>query len=171
MDPKFAGKPLPVTQYHSGDRKHLDRMSETPSRPPHHRRTQSETFLPFADEDILLDDVVADFNFASIDLPTLSGDPPAPTSTENSSEREPAGRKSVGYAAGDGGSRHWHSNSMVGSAATSFEGDSVLILVDNSKKALAPDKLAELSLIDPKRAKRFMLFVNLSDFCYIVNPR
>ncbi|MFS8013193.1 hypothetical protein Hanom_Chr14g01329931 [Helianthus anomalus] len=30
MDPKFAGKPLPVTQYHSGDRKHLDRMSETP---------------------------------------------------------------------------------------------------------------------------------------------
>ncbi|MFS8013194.1 hypothetical protein Hanom_Chr14g01329941 [Helianthus anomalus] len=60
---------------------------------------------------------------------------------------------------------------MDGSAATSFEGDSVLILVDNSKKALAPDKLAELSLIDPKRAKRFMLFVNLSDFCYIVNPR
>ncbi|MFS7952908.1 putative transcription factor bZIP family [Helianthus anomalus] len=177
MDPKFARKPLPVTQYHSGDRKHLDRMSETPTRPPHHRRTQSETFLPFADEDILLDDVVADFNFASIDLPTLSGDPPAPTSTENSSEREPAGRKPVGYgnhlrslsmdsdffdelgfgsAAGDGGSRHRHSNSMDGSAATSFEGDSVLMLVDNSKKALAPDKLAELSLIDPKRAKRIL---------------
>ncbi|KAI3753508.1 hypothetical protein L2E82_25562 [Cichorium intybus] len=34
--------------------------------------------------------------------------------------------------------------------------DSVSMMLDNSKKALAPDKLAELSLIDPKRAKRIL---------------
>jgi hypothetical protein len=31
-------------------------------------------------------------------------------------------------------------------------------MIDGVKKAMAPDRLAELSLIDPKRAKRFGLF-------------
>jgi hypothetical protein len=31
-------------------------------------------------------------------------------------------------------------------------------MIDGVKKAMAPDRLAELSLIDPKRAKRFDLF-------------
>ncbi|MFS7944823.1 putative transcription factor bZIP family [Helianthus anomalus] len=30
------------------------------------------------------------------------------------------------------------------------------MMVDNSKKALAPYKLAELALVDPKRAKRIL---------------
>ncbi|KAI3733099.1 hypothetical protein L1987_64317 [Smallanthus sonchifolius] len=185
-DPKFAGKPIPASQYHTGGRKDIDQMPVTPTRGAHHRRTQSETFFPFPDEDILLDDVVADFNFATIDLPSLSSDAPVPTSTEDSSKPEaessdvnvskPTARKPAAYgihlrslsvdsdffdelglsSGGDGAYRHRHSNSMDGSAATSFEGDSVLMLLDNSKKALAPDKLAELSLIDPKRAKRIL---------------
>ncbi|KAL0323258.1 UNVERIFIED_CONTAM: Transcription factor VIP1 [Sesamum angustifolium] len=49
------------------------------------------------------------------------------------------------------GPRHKHSNSMDGySSATSSEVDS------NQKKAMAADRLAELALIDPKRAKRIL---------------
>ncbi|KAI3460484.1 hypothetical protein Pfo_017147 [Paulownia fortunei] len=49
------------------------------------------------------------------------------------------------------GPRHRHSNSMDGySSATSSEVDS------NAKKAMAADRLAELALIDPKRAKRIL---------------
>ncbi|XP_058088881.1 transcription factor VIP1-like [Magnolia sinica] len=47
---------------------------------------------------------------------------------------------------------HRHSNSMDGSSS-SFEADS---LSDYTKKAMAADKLAELALIDPKRAKRIL---------------
>lgn len=49
--------------------------------------------------------------------------------------------------------RHRHSNSMDGSITSSFEDDSVL---DGVKKAMAPERLAELALIDPKRAKRIL---------------
>ncbi|KAI3685681.1 hypothetical protein L6452_34937 [Arctium lappa] len=180
MDPKFAGNPIPASPYYGGGgRTDIDQMPETPNRGSHHRRAQSETFFRFQDEDILLDDVVADFNFANIDLPSFSCDAPVPTTTEDSSSDVNAGqRKPVGYSnhlrslsvgsdffdgfglekVADGGVayRHRHSNSMDGSAATSFEGDSALMMLDNSKKALAPDKLAELSLIDPKRAKRIL---------------
>ncbi|KAF5749298.1 hypothetical protein HS088_TW04G01264 [Tripterygium wilfordii] len=48
------------------------------------------------------------------------------------------------------GYHHRHSYSMDGS----FDVDSVL--GDETKKAMAADKLAELSLIDPKRAKRVL---------------
>ncbi|KAJ4967503.1 hypothetical protein NE237_019352 [Protea cynaroides] len=46
---------------------------------------------------------------------------------------------------------HRHSSSMDGSSS-SFE----LETTDSIKKALGPDKLAELALIDPKRAKRIL---------------
>lgn len=49
---------------------------------------------------------------------------------------------------------HRHSNSMDGST-TSFEVES-LIGSDGAKKAMGPDRLAELALIDPKRAKRIL---------------
>lgn len=55
-------------------------------------------------------------------------------------------------AAASGGRRprHRHSNSMDGySSATSLEMES------SAKKAVADDRLAELALLDPKRAKRF----------------
>ncbi|XVF64353.1 hypothetical protein PTKIN_Ptkin09bG0162600 [Pterospermum kingtungense] len=50
---------------------------------------------------------------------------------------------------------HRHSNSMDGSITASFEVES-LMAVDGVKKAMAPDRLAELALIDPKRAKRIL---------------
>ncbi|KAI6691097.1 hypothetical protein NL676_027925 [Syzygium grande] len=50
---------------------------------------------------------------------------------------------------------HRHSNSMDGSSSASFELDS-LMAGDAAKKAMAPDRLAELALIDPKRAKRIL---------------
>ncbi|XP_043697909.1 transcription factor VIP1-like [Telopea speciosissima] len=46
---------------------------------------------------------------------------------------------------------HRHSSSMDGSSS-SFEVETL----DSTKKALGPDKLAELALIDPKRAKRIL---------------
>ncbi|GFY85595.1 Basic-leucine zipper (bZIP) transcription factor family protein [Actinidia rufa] len=49
--------------------------------------------------------------------------------------------------------RHRHSNSMDGSTS-SFEADSSGMMIDGVKKAMGPDRLAELALIDPKRAKR-----------------
>lgn len=65
----------------------------------------------------------------------LDGPPPAAVAAEGSSRP-----------------RHRHSNSMDGySSATSSEVDSSV------KKAMAADRLAELALIDPKRAKRFDL--------------
>ncbi|XP_031258350.1 transcription factor VIP1-like [Pistacia vera] len=63
----------------------------------------------------------------------------------------------VGGGVGGGGekrSHHRHSNSMDGSSATSFEIDSVI--GDGVKKAMDRDRLAELALIDPKRAKRIL---------------
>lgn len=55
--------------------------------------------------------------------------------------------------AGERRVHHRHSNSMDGSSTSSFEIDSVM--VDGVKKAMGPDRLAELALIDPKRAKRY----------------
>ncbi|KAI3686069.1 hypothetical protein L1987_79739 [Smallanthus sonchifolius] len=189
MDPKFAGKPIAAASYHGGGRMDIEQMPDTPNRGAHHRRAQSETFFRFSDDDILLDDVVADFNFAGIDLPSLSSDAPVPTTTGDSSSKSEGESSDVNAvkstasrppgpvshvrslsvdadffnglglsspAGGGSGYRHRHSNSMDGSGATSFDGDSILMMVDNSKKALAPDKLAELALIDPKRAKRIL---------------
>ncbi|KAJ8543552.1 hypothetical protein K7X08_006075 [Anisodus acutangulus] len=63
-----------------------------------------------------------------------------------------ATEKKMMGSGGGGGPRHRHSNSMDGSFDTSsFESDSLSV-----KKAMAPDRLAELSLIDPKRAKRIL---------------
>ena len=50
--------------------------------------------------------------------------------------------------------RHRHSNSMDGSSTASFEADSAMGALEAMKKSMAPDRLAELALIDPKRAKR-----------------
>ncbi|KAK1361321.1 Transcription factor VIP1 [Heracleum sosnowskyi] len=154
MEPKTSAKPTTD----------MDQMSETPTRRTHHRRAQSETFFRFNDEDlddILLDDVVADF-----DLSTL--DPPVPDvkQQQQSSGSHNSHFRSLsvdadffdGLSLGGGGDEekgsdglvktHRHSNSMDGGSFSSFE--------NNANKGLGPDKLAELSLIDPKRAKRIL---------------
>ncbi|KAL0908333.1 hypothetical protein M5K25_022822 [Dendrobium thyrsiflorum] len=51
--------------------------------------------------------------------------------------------------------QHRHSSSMDG-ATSSFEVESPPSQSDYAKKAIAADKLAELALIDPKRAKRIL---------------
>ncbi|XP_021284567.1 transcription factor VIP1 [Herrania umbratica] len=68
-----------------------------------------------------------------------------------------AGDEKFGGKGGVGEKRvhHRHSNSMDGSTTASFEIES-LMAVDGIKKAMAPDRLAELALIDPKRAKRIL---------------
>ncbi|KAJ0752078.1 putative transcription factor bZIP family [Helianthus annuus] len=100
-------------------------MPDTPNRrTTHHRRAQSKTFFRFPDDDILLDDVVADFNFATIDLPSI------PTTTADSNAE---------------------SSDVNAVRSTATKADAV-----NHHKALAPDKLAELALVDPKRAKRIL---------------
>ncbi|CAN1268266.1 Transcription factor VIP1, partial [Linum perenne] len=67
-------------------------------------------------------------------------------------------QKGIAAAGAGGGERrvhHRHSSSMDGSScSSSFEADS--FMDDGMKKAMAPDRLAELSLIDPKRAKRIL---------------
>ncbi|XWS21773.1 hypothetical protein CRYUN_Cryun30bG0083500 [Craigia yunnanensis] len=67
-----------------------------------------------------------------------------------------AGDEKFGGKEGVGEKRvhHRHSNSMDGSTTASFEES--LMDVDGVKKAMAPDRLAELALIDPKRAKRIL---------------
>ncbi|CAK9187360.1 unnamed protein product [Ilex paraguariensis] len=185
MDPKFAGKPIRAP-YLTG-RTDLDQMPDTPNRGAHHRRAVSETFFRFPDVDeILLDDMVADFNLdlADTDTPMMTADSSKSADSSNGPDKpnRPVGSVShfrslsvdadffeglgLTYAGaavdgGDaenhaaaekgtvGGSHHRHSNSMDGSIMASFE-------VDSAKKAMGADRLAELALIDPKRAKRIL---------------
>lgn len=157
MDPKMSAKPITD----------IDQMSETPTRRTHHRRAQSETFFRF-DDDILLDDVVADFDLSSLDLPVpddvqvkqSSGPSLSNTNTSHfrslSVDADFFDGLSLGGGDDDdkGGAKthsHRHSNSMDEGSVSSFE--------NNANKGLAPHKLAELSLIDPKRAKRFTYFI------------
>ncbi|XP_076907164.1 transcription factor VIP1-like [Bidens hawaiensis] len=134
MNPPFAGKP-------------------TAGAP--HRRAHSETHFRFSTDD--LDDVVADFNFASLDLPSLSSDAIIPTTAgggDSSGESSDA-VKPVGPS-NNNNNNHVRSWSVDADFFNGFDADSVVMAVDNSKKALAADKLAELALIDPKRAKRIL---------------
>ncbi|XP_022749795.1 transcription factor VIP1-like [Durio zibethinus] len=68
-----------------------------------------------------------------------------------------AGDEKFGGKGGVGEKRvhHRHSNSMDALTTASFEAE-CLMTVDGVKKAMAPDRLAELALIDPKRAKRIL---------------
>ncbi|WKA00759.1 hypothetical protein VitviT2T_019088 [Vitis vinifera] len=50
--------------------------------------------------------------------------------------------------------RHRHSNSVDGSSMS--RGESLFVDTIEAKKAMAPDKLAELWTLDPKRAKRIL---------------
>ncbi|KAF7816230.1 transcription factor RF2b-like [Senna tora] len=62
------------------------------------------------------------------------------TSNHNEREKSPSARP-----------RHRHSSSVDGSSSTSMFGE-----IMEAKKAMPPDKLAELWTIDPKRAKRIL---------------
>jgi regulator of replication initiation timing len=72
---------------------------------------------------------------------------------------EKLGAKSTAAAAGGGGGagdrvvRHRHSNSMDGSSSSEVES---FLMNDGAKRTVGSDRLAELALIDPKRAKRIL---------------
>jgi len=148
----------------------------------HHRRAHSETFLRFPDADLLLDPD-GDFSFSDLDFPSLSDDspavsdptppPPPPQAAPAPAPRPPGGShtRSLSLDAaffeglalqgtgsgGGGGAGHKRSGSMDG-ASSPFEGESALStgLPDYAKKAMPAERIAELALIDPKRAKRIL---------------
>lgn len=170
MDPKYGGKPLPSGAHVPG-RIDLDQMPDTPTRGRHHRRTQSETFFRFPDlDDMLIDDVMGCLSFDQpLTPPSLLPSAPPPQVNKFEETKTAAHLRSLSVDADffdglelDGTGpppaaessrrpRHRHSNSMDGySSATSSEVDV------NAKKGMAADRLAELALIDPKRAKRIL---------------
>uniref|UniRef100_A0ACD5XZ36 Uncharacterized protein n=1 Tax=Avena sativa TaxID=4498 RepID=A0ACD5XZ36_AVESA len=148
----------------------------------HHRRAHSETFLRFPDADLLLDPD-GDFSFSDLDFPSLSDDspaasdptPPPPPPMASSASPAPAPRppggthnrslsldaaffEGLALGGGAGGAcGHKRSGSMDG-VNSPFEGESALSggLPDYAKKAMPAERIAELALLDPKRAKRIL---------------
>ncbi|KAF7057859.1 hypothetical protein CFC21_065022 [Triticum aestivum] len=148
----------------------------------HHRRAHSETFLRFPDIDLFLDPD-GDFSFSDLDFPSLSDDspavsdptPPPPPPMAASSSQTPAPRPPGGThnrslsldaaffeglalqgGGGGGGGGHKRSGSMDG-VNSPFEGESALSGgLDYAKKAMPAERIAELALLDPKRAKRIL---------------
>ncbi|URE49259.1 hypothetical protein MUK42_14474 [Musa troglodytarum] len=143
-----------------------------------HRRALSETFLHLSDD--LLFDTDPDCGISDIDFPSLSDDNvsgggdiavapagrPVPGAHLRSLSVDNALFEGMGFqagaAAGGGGGgaqermgHHRRSGSMDGSISP-FEGESAPPLSDYAKKAMTADKLAELSLLDPRRAKRIL---------------
>ncbi|GAU46705.1 hypothetical protein TSUD_287940 [Trifolium subterraneum] len=155
-----------------------------PERGSHHRRSHSDTTFRFAAnlDDLLLFDP-SDFDISNLPLPSPVSDavPMTVDSDESNGKSTSAARHlrslsvdseffdGLGFGSGGGGgdggekseerkvNRHRHSNSMDGSSTTSFDVDeNSMVMIDGVKKSMPPEKLAELALIDPKRAKRIL---------------
>ncbi|URE49257.1 hypothetical protein MUK42_14474 [Musa troglodytarum] len=153
-----------------------------------HRRALSETFLHLSD-DLLFDTDpdcgISDIDFPSLSDDNVSGGGdiggyPAPPAVAPAGRPVPGAHLrslsvdnalfegmgfQAGAAAGGGGGgaqermgHHRRSGSMDGSISP-FEGESAPPLSDYAKKAMTADKLAELSLLDPRRAKRHNLLI------------
>ncbi|KAJ8552899.1 hypothetical protein K7X08_020292 [Anisodus acutangulus] len=107
-------------------------------RPSHHRRAHSEVNFRLP-EDLVSDPAEDDFFSTYMDMEKLS----------SVADMDNAGRVGVESSDGEKRTRHRHSNSVD---------SSTLLLTESieAKKAMAPDKLAELWTIDPKRAKRIL---------------
>ncbi|KAM0901548.1 hypothetical protein ACQ4PT_019918 [Festuca glaucescens] len=173
MDPRF---PLPAPSSAGGGG----------VAPRGHRRAHSETFIRFPDSDLLLDPdsdfSFSDIDFPSLsdDSPAVSSNPtshPPPLPPQGAAAApSPAPRPPGGGGAhmrslsldaaffdgltlqgGGGGAGHKRSGSMDGASSPS-EGESALSggLPDYAKKAIPAERLAELALLDPKRAKRIL---------------
>ncbi|KAE9598895.1 hypothetical protein Lal_00022596 [Lupinus albus] len=149
----------------------------------HHRRSHSEMVFRLPDE--MMDLSPSDpFNGGSstasleeigseddlfstyIDVEKLGGTTNGSSGAENISDQCGYGNTNGGSGTCDGTtgynegenspsaaarSRHRHSSSVDGSTSTSMLGE-----IMEAKKAMPPDKLAELWTIDPKRAKRIL---------------
>ncbi|XP_042378946.1 transcription factor VIP1-like [Zingiber officinale] len=151
---------------------------------PAHRRAHSETFIRLPDDFLFDND--PDFSISDMDFPSLSDDNVSgaisgPLLAEHQlSDPQAASRPVPGphlrnlsmdsalfdgiglhTSAGDAGvgpgrrGHHRRSGSVDGSISP-LEGDSTSLFSDNAKKAMPADKIAELALLDPKRAKRIL---------------
>ncbi|KAF9601261.1 hypothetical protein IFM89_018371 [Coptis chinensis] len=134
----------------------IDGMPDTPKRGSHHRRAQSETFFRFPDDIIFDTDV--DFNLSSMDIiPSMSEENVIMTNVDDSGKSEESNGGGGGGGGGGGekkvkGINHFRSLS-VGSEFFDEMGFQPSVV---GGKAMAPERLAELALIDPKRAKRIL---------------
>lgn len=125
-----------------------------PTRGPYHRRSQSEVQYRIPDDMDLVSDPISDPLFdgpggseddlfcSYMDMDKIGSKP-----TGDDPKHENA-NVSVGARP-----RHRYSNSVDGTTSSS----SVLESIE-AKKAMDPDKLAELWTVDPKRAKRWDFF-------------
>ncbi|XP_042435968.1 transcription factor VIP1-like [Zingiber officinale] len=98
----------------------------------------------------------------AVDHPAAPSTRPVPGAHLRSLSVDTALFEGLGFQAGgsyEGGQErkghHRRSGSMDGSIS-SFEEDSASLLSDYAKKAMPADKLAELALLDPRRAKRIL---------------
>uniref|UniRef100_A0A2N9G0A1 BZIP domain-containing protein n=1 Tax=Fagus sylvatica TaxID=28930 RepID=A0A2N9G0A1_FAGSY len=86
--------------------------------------------------------------------PKTTSSPPILTSI-NSARIKSGGEGNGNNGSGSSRARHRHSNSVDGSSTTTSS-TSVFGEIMDAKKAMPPDKLAELWSVDPKRAKRIL---------------
>nr|XP_009379837.2 PREDICTED: transcription factor VIP1 isoform X1 [Musa acuminata subsp. malaccensis] len=144
-----------------------------------HRRAHSETFIRVPDDLLCYSDLdfgIPDMDFSSFSEEYLSGDGGAPIAATGrpvpgahlrslsvdaalfeglSFQGAAAGSGDDGVLGSERKGHHRRSGSMDG-AASPLEQESLPPLSDFAKKEMASDKLAELALIDPKRAKRIL---------------
>ncbi|KAL5799782.1 hypothetical protein ACOSQ4_032666 [Xanthoceras sorbifolium] len=128
------------------------------ARGPHHRRAQSEVQYRIPDDlDLVSDPLFDGFGgseddlFCSyMDIEKIGSKPPAEEDYPNPDNAN-AGAGAGGGGGGGARPRHRYSNSVDGSTSSS----SMLVSIE-AKKAMDPDKLAELWAVDPKRAKRIL---------------
>lgn len=157
-----------------------------PARGAHHRRARSEVAFRIPDDlDLSSGDPVSTGSFDEIgseddlfstfmDIEKISSkiEGSGSGSEGGGFNRDRTGESSGGgnrSANGNGVPRpkHRHSNSIDGSAMVgSGEPGGLFSEVLEAKKAMSSDQLAELAAIDPKRAKRYVLF--LSEFCVVL---
>ncbi|KAK1371265.1 Transcription factor VIP1 [Heracleum sosnowskyi] len=131
MDPSLAAKPTGDNQTTPENR---------PPRMAHHRRAHSETFFRIPD-DMLIDDM----DLFNLDIPSLAIDSDGP-------DCEPKRSRLDGPSSSS--STHFRSLSVDDDFFDCETLNQQSGLLDYDKKCVGVDELAQLSLVDPKRAKR-----------------
>ncbi|KAK9280093.1 hypothetical protein L1049_013778 [Liquidambar formosana] len=160
-------------------KRHENPTSTTAIKGPHHRRAHSEVSSrrpddmdlsssdPFTGSTASLEEIGSeddDLFCTYINVDKLGG---GTTGGNGSSDGAGSGGNCMDQSGDDDGRvggegdknlrpRHRHSNSVDGSSSASGKGEGVFGEIMDAKKAMPPDKLAELWNLDPKRAKRIL---------------
>lgn len=169
------GDPLPPSssQFNQESSQDISLMPDFPPRNPGHRRAHSDILgLPddisfYGDLGVVgpHDDIDEDLFSAYFDVEKFDSSPP---SSSGLSGGEPSGsaaapsvpsqtEKLVSASNESPGAGHQHSQSMDGSASLLLgtNGEGPAPTPAEMKKSMEDAKLADLALVDPKRAKRF----------------